>query len=1027
MLLLPTLFLLPSVTGQQQPPAATKTAIGAPADLPRGSFEKTNITTQQYNPAWAGWTFSPLFTSGGANPIVGGSGIAKNGAPLLAQSNPTPHGGFVAFVHGVGTVSTSVTFQPGTWRLRFSAAQRLQGTTPNVQALRVDIGADTVLQQLIPDGVFTDYVTEPIRITAATTLQVSFVGQVGQGSNNIAMIDKVMLDRVLPWSSTATWGGSVPTAADNVRVPPLTAVAMDGACVAATVQVEGSLRADAVNASLTSRWVLVRFAGSSFVVGTEQAPFQQQFTLTLTGLPTTEDVLGAGTKFLMAMNGGRIDMHGQPRVSWTKLASVNGSTIRLVDAIDWQPNDEVVVAPSRCMSSVGCQTPFSEVRSIVAVASPTGDVILNQAFAHGNIHHAGAPVSYSNGTRTWLLDQRAEVGLLTHNVKIEGDQATSSSNRFGAHVMIMNGSCCVTPGFGRFSNVQMTRMGQKSPSLPLASALGRYPMHWHMQIDNGLGQYLKNSSIRESFNRAVTIHGSNYVIVERNVCYDHVGHGIFLEDGVEQHNSILGNLVLGTKKPPASEALLSHDAFPTQPQNRAPAAFWISHPNNTFIGNVAADTVGTGYWFALHQSPTGLSATEPAFNGIDATKAPLGTFTDNVSHSLGSGIDLNDSVHAMGTQTPLDDQLATNVAWDPVNPVVISGFVAYSCATALYAGAGLDKVTFDDCVMADNEWHVQFACAFTATNSLLVENTLQSLFTPCHPSFSGVAYLTYDGPGRLTDSHLVGFDGTRSPNATVVSSVFGASQRHTNHELSGLTFVGTPLIQFDDFANLPPPPPPTVPTPHDSRHWGIAVANLDGTVSGLSGYTLVTNHPMMHLGTAPNGPDLVAGTNAFWSPYQWGYLRILHYRSNGAQLLPTEQPDMTFTRWDHQGWLGASFLSNFQVDAHRQMPLIVRRAAGQPTDECWYTVAWAPPTIAKSMRIVMDDMASGDVTRLHLLNQNGWSGEQVLVNGSVLAPVDNPQDLDGLGATAYARTHGQSLWLRMVNTGKTHVVVITWP
>jgi hypothetical protein len=224
------------------------------------------------------------------------------------------------------------------------------------------------------------------------------------------------------------------------------------------------------------------------------------------------------------------------------------------------------------------------------------------------------------------------------------------------------------------------------------------------------------------------------------------------------------------------------------------------------------------------------------------------------------------------------------------------------------------------------------------------------------------------------------------------------------------------------------PPPPDVPTPHDSRHWGIAVANPDGSVSGLADYTLITNHPMMHLGTAPSGPDLAAGLYAYWSPYKWGYLRILHFTASGAQLLPHEQPDMLFTRWDHGGWLGASFLSNFQVDAHRQMPLIVRRAADVNAAECWYTADWTPAANVKTLRIVMDDLAAGDVTRLHLLNGNGWSGEQVTVAGAgTLTPVDNPGLLDGLPATAYSRTHAQSLWLRMVNTGQTHTVIITWP
>ena len=35
--------------------------------------------------------------------------------------------------------------------------------------------------------------------------------------------------------------------------------------------------------------------------------------------------------------------------------------------------------------------------------------------------------------------------------------------------------------------------------------------------------------------------------VSHNVCYKHYGHGIFTEDGVEQFNKFIGNLVVGTQ------------------------------------------------------------------------------------------------------------------------------------------------------------------------------------------------------------------------------------------------------------------------------------------------------------------------------------------------------------------------------------------------------------------------------------------------------------------------------------------------
>ena len=42
--------------------------------------------------------------------------------------------------------------------------------------------------------------------------------------------------------------------------------------------------------------------------------------------------------------------------------------------------------------------------------------------------------------------------------------------------------------------------------------------------------------------RCVTIHGTHYVKVERNVAFDVTGHCYYLEDGVEERNELRHNL-----------------------------------------------------------------------------------------------------------------------------------------------------------------------------------------------------------------------------------------------------------------------------------------------------------------------------------------------------------------------------------------------------------------------------------------------------------------------------------------------------
>jgi len=59
--------------------------------------------------------------------------------------------------------------------------------------------------------------------------------------------------------------------------------------------------------------------------------------------------------------------------------------------------------------------------------------------------------------------------------------------------------------------------------------------------------YVKGNAIHDTFARCITIHGVHYLRVEQNVGFNAFGHMIFLEDGIETHNVIRGNLMTGAK------------------------------------------------------------------------------------------------------------------------------------------------------------------------------------------------------------------------------------------------------------------------------------------------------------------------------------------------------------------------------------------------------------------------------------------------------------------------------------------------
>lgn len=109
---------------------------------------------------------------------------------------------------------------------------------------------------------------------------------------------------------------------------------------------------------------------------------------------------------------------------------------------------------------------------------------------------------------------------------------TSWFQQYGGMIMMH------TPGNnaveGRFSNVEFRWMGQ-------AFGLGRYPIHFHM-VGSVSKSYVKNCTVSDTFNRAVTIHGIHDLLVEHNIAYNIRGHAFFIEDGNERNNTIQYNL-----------------------------------------------------------------------------------------------------------------------------------------------------------------------------------------------------------------------------------------------------------------------------------------------------------------------------------------------------------------------------------------------------------------------------------------------------------------------------------------------------
>ncbi|HTR00849.1 MAG TPA: G8 domain-containing protein [Candidatus Acidoferrum sp.] len=427
------------------------------------------------------------------------------------------------------------------------------------------------------------------------------------------------------WSAKSTWAdGKVPAQGDIVSIASGANVVLDVSPPALNgMTINGKLSfADKADLALSTEWIMVH---GELAIGTEAKPFKHNATITLTDNVKGEQLMGMGDRGIM-LSGGTLNLHGNRTNTWSKLAKTadaGATSIEVLNASQWKAGDEIVLA------STDYDPRQAERRTISAVK--------------GNAITLDKPLEYMHfGKITFNVDERGEVGLLTRNIKVQASEDAEQTS-FGGHIMAMVTSKMYVEG------VELNRMGQNME-------LARYPIHWHLVGDAGKGQYIKNAAIHDTYNRCVTIHGTNDVRVENNVTYNIVGHCFFLEDGIEHGNEFVHNLAIQIKchmtEPCVPTNLASNGENGYEYENRMAiraisfaakktllpsdntvAAYWITNPDNTFVDNVAAGSDENGFWLSLPEHPQG------AFMDSDASKATwprrthLREFKNNTAHS----------------------------------------------------------------------------------------------------------------------------------------------------------------------------------------------------------------------------------------------------------------------------------------------------------------------------------------------------------------------------------------------------------
>jgi hypothetical protein len=449
------------------------------------------------------------------------------------------------------------------------------------------------------------------------------------------------------WSDAATWPNrKVPAAGEKVIIGKDKEVILDVSPPAlGGLSIDGKLTfADNADLELTTEWIMLH---GELTIGTEARPHTRKATITFTDNVKGEDVMaGMGDRGMM-ISGGTLNLHGDRTHTWTKLsatANAGATSIQVLDAKGWKVGDQIILA------STDFDPRQAEKRTINAI--------------NGNTITLDKKLDYMHfGKITFDVDERGEVGLLTRNIKIQAS-ADAEQSFFGGHIMAMPSSKMYVSG------VELTRMGQNL-------TLARYPIHWHL-VGDAKGQYIKNAAIHDTYNRCVTVHGTNYLQIHNNVTYNTVGHCFFLEDGIEHGNEYVKNLAIQTKchtSKPCQPTNLSAEGESTQPRQGAGtngqravangikdadvllpsdntvASYWITNPDNVYRDNVAAGSDANGFWLSLPEHPNG------QFDGTEISKntwprrMPIREFKGNVAHSNYDGFMFDRNINANNTFT----------------------------------------------------------------------------------------------------------------------------------------------------------------------------------------------------------------------------------------------------------------------------------------------------------------------------------------------------------------------------------------
>lgn len=596
--------------------------------------------------------------------------------------------------------------------------------------------------------------------------------------------------------------------------------------------------------SISAEGIHVHGVGALFECGTEAKRFTGKLLVTIKpgsfSALCSEPQNPCSDKNIMIMNGGIIQMAGRLKntkyLKLTKTAQKGQSEIFVSEAPDWAPGDRVALAPTGYN--------YLEAEDLIIESVVGNRIKFTTPLQH---RHYGELERLTLPTRRLTIDQRAEVANLSRNIHFTSLGTAEEIDHRGAHMMVMK------DGFAYIDGVEFSKMGRMGE-------MARYPFHWH-RVGYATGQYIRNSSIHHSFQRCVTIHMTHNAEVSSNICYDHYGHGFFMEDGNERGNKIINNLGILTRRPLPNRHILESD-ISEQAIERfpGPATYWITNPDNEISGNVAAGSRGSGFWMSYHHTISCKDfcvrpdSDNPA--NVFPIKTNLGIFANNIARGAMVGMTWDGVQEGALTNNPrnLEDRHLITARYEPPQIPVFNDLQFHKNHNSAFYIRALAAV-YNNFLSVDNGVGMFSAFNSAVNNSVIVARSNNQTMEDysINSKFTGINI--YDGPFDLNSMDLVGFkenpEDRNIPNLNIsVFRINGAADRFVN-AVRKVRFTPEPDYRVQ-YLGINPEKIGTMTS--------SAILDIDGSLVGQAGAIVVPKHPVLN--SSERCDDLESGSGA---------------------------------------------------------------------------------------------------------------------------------------------------------------------